>query len=426
MKRIFFHVWFVSILLLMIGLLCEIAFTYMFLSDDEVEFWNQMTSPVLMITADYVVDEAEEEAREERLTYVSETSGLEAKYLMYSDLPQHIHEQYQDGNTIIWDVTPVGELVYISSEKGSGILMMGPFYEYPYPDPFPRLILVIILGATLGISFWFILRPLDKSQMAIVHATQQISRGEFTIRLAPEETPAAPKLAKAFNEMSERIEALVGHQQRMLRVASHELRTPLAKLRFGVHLLETQSNSDRIKELELDLDELESLVESILLQAQLERTGLQITNEISVSDTVYEVVEEQQMLHPQIQIKLIHATKHIPNIIGSKILFRRALVNLISNATRYAKTIVQVSLNVQSKRVIITVQDDGPGIPLSKQQDAIRPFVKLDETSKHGLGLSIVEGVLQAHGGVFNLKTAALGGLEAEMIFPFSGEKSKE
>jgi two-component system osmolarity sensor histidine kinase EnvZ len=100
----------------------------------------------------------------------------------------------------------------------------------------------------------------------------------------------------------------------------------------------------------------------------------------------------------------------------------RALTNLIGNAVRYAGR-AEVSLGIGERAVRLTVEDDGPGIPAERRDEAMRPFTRLDEARNQnrgtgvGLGLSIAHDIARRHGGTLRLAhSERLGGLKAELV----------
>ena len=101
---------------------------------------------------------------------------------------------------------------------------------------------------------------------------------------------------------------------------------------------------------------------------------------------------------------------------------QRAFSNIISNAIRYS-TKTNVSLRVHNDEVTFSFDDDGAGIPEEKRQDAIRPFIRLEEsrnrrTGGAGLGLSITSDIVLSHGGELGLSDSPLGGLRVKVKLP--------
>jgi len=414
-RRLFLRLWVVALGLFVLGLLGQLAIAYTIWSDDEIGYWEGIYAPGLLVAADTVVDP---EGREAALAAVAAHARTDAAVQQLDAIPDEARQQLADGHRLGWVHATAGEFYYAPASDGHTVLVVGPLPSYPLPSPGPRLLLAAALAVSLGLVFWLVLRPLDRSQRAIAAATRRIADGQLDARLSPEQTPAAPELAGAFNEMGDRIQALVGQQQRMLRVASHELRTPLARMRLGLHLLDGELGGEhpRAAAMDRNLDELEGLVEDILLHARLERSGAGRQVEFSPDEAVREVVEEQLLLSPAVDI--VVALSEPPRLRASERLFRRALSNLLSNAVRYAESQVVVSSVVEQDSLLIVVDDDGPGIAASDHGAARRPFATLDERSRHGLGLSIVDGVMSAHGGEMVLLASPSGGLRVRLRWP--------
>jgi two-component system, OmpR family, osmolarity sensor histidine kinase EnvZ len=102
--------------------------------------------------------------------------------------------------------------------------------------------------------------------------------------------------------------------------------------------------------------------------------------------------------------------------------FKRCVLNLVGNATRYART-VSLSATNSDHVLSITVDDDGPGVPSEAREDVFKPFFRLDDArnldqSGTGLGLSIARDIARGHGGDVNLADSPLGGLRAEIRIP--------
>ena len=101
----------------------------------------------------------------------------------------------------------------------------------------------------------------------------------------------------------------------------------------------------------------------------------------------------------------------------------RAFSNIIENAARYAKKTIRITEHDSADQIEIIIEDDGPGIPDDKKRDALRPFVRLDEsrsdkTGGTGLGLSIAQTAIENHGGQMFLENSDLGGLRVRVVLP--------
>ncbi|GAA3080714.1 HAMP domain-containing sensor histidine kinase [Rhizobium viscosum] len=224
-------------------------------------------------------------------------------------------------------------------------------------------------------------------------------------------------LAKSLNDMRSRIRAMIDARTRMLRAISHDLRTPLTRLRLRA---ERSSEPSLRSALLADVDALTLMVEETLVylrkdiskenQLRADLPSMIVTACSDFADMGYSVAYRgaERFAYPCKP----HALK-------------RAIANLIDNGTKFAGH-VDVELLVKPDRTVsIRVTDDGPGIPAEFQANVLEPFYKLDSARNDrggfGLGLSIVQDIVQAHSGTLTLANATPHGLIVEINLPPAG-----
>lgn len=287
-------------------------------------------------------------------------------------------------------------------------------------NPHQLLVVVFFIGIVMSlISFTFLknqMRPIRR----LGRAADAFGRGQaVALRIAgATEVRAA---TKAFLQMRDRIERHIEQRTLMLSGVSHDLRTPLTRMRLALSMLEDDAET---RALIADVVEMETMIDRFL--------------EFARSEAVEPVVETD--LAELIAQRLQDAARHGRNVTwhtlepGLRVplrpqLFTRALDNLISNALRYG-TRAQVSLEWLADRVVVSVEDDGPGIAPEHHELAKRPFVRLDPArgasngSGAGLGLAIVVDAMRSHGGKLELgqgESPGFGGLVARLILPRGG-----
>jgi two-component system osmolarity sensor histidine kinase EnvZ len=173
-------------------------------------------------------------------------------------------------------------------------------------------------------------------------------------------------------------------------------------------------DKDLSKRLSEDVDEMEKMLNEYLQFASTEAKDKTETFDLSEL------------------VKNINNKYENPNIIndfdsqiyfnGRKNLIQRCINNLIDNSLKYGKKIV-VKIKKQNSNIIISIDDDGPGIPKSEYQNIIKPFYKIDKSrsdskSSVGLGLTISSGIAKSHGGDINFEKSKLGGLQVRISLP--------
>jgi two-component system sensor histidine kinase CpxA len=235
--------------------------------------------------------------------------------------------------------------------------------------------------------------------------------------------------------MAERIEALVGAQQRLLRDISHELRSPLARLNVALELARRRSGENpgnALDRIERESERLNELITELLTLTLLESGTEKIEKSpIDIERLVESIVEDSnfEARDRNRLVKIVSSRKIVVN--GSEEMLRRAVENVIRNAIRYTDegTSVEVSLNSQTMDeqpvALIRVRDHGPGVPVESLSEMFKPFYRVEDdrgrlTGGTGIGLAITERSVQLHGGAITVINASDGGLVVEMSLPSS------
>ena len=218
----------------------------------------------------------------------------------------------------------------------------------------------------------------------------------------------------AFIQMRERIERQLEQRTAMLTGVSHDLRTILT--RFKLQLALTGSKKADTEALDQDIDDMRSMLEGYLAFARGEASEDPGHFDLEV---YFQKLAEEARLRKRKLSTTVSGDRDVhvrPNA------FARLLSNVVGNAFRYART-VEVNASHGRGSLVVTVDDDGPGIPPAKREDVFKPFVRLDEArnldaSGNGLGLSIARDIARSHGGDITLDDSPLGGLRAVIKVP--------
>lgn len=267
-----------------------------------------------------------------------------------------------------------------------------------------------VILATIAIAF---LRKQINPILDLAKAAQSFGTGRDTGEFTPRGATEVKLAGQAFLDMKDRIARHVDQRTTMLAGVSHDLRTILTRFKLELAFL---GNNPKVKPLNEDVDEMQKMLEAYL--AFVRGDGGE-SAEVTRLDTVIRsaaqtAVTGQRQVEVTVDEGLVARVK--PNA------FRRLLVNIISNAVRYAKT-VSVKAAIAGPTLTVTVDDDGPGIPAAQRADAFRPFVRLDNARNldhtgTGLGLAIALDIARAHGGDVQLGDSPLGGLRAVVHIP--------
>lgn len=238
------------------------------------------------------------------------------------------------------------------------------------------------------------------------------------------------RLAVTLNAMLDRIDSATSRQRTFVGDAAHELRSPLASLRVqlevGQRLGPTADWKSLIDDVLVDVERLDRLVADLLMLARLDESGGRLTRRepVALDELVASVVRGYE--HARVPVAL--AAEPV-TINGDPDSLRRVAINLINNATRYATTSVQVRVESATRDgrpvALLTVVDDGPGIPETERERVFDRFYRVQEsrsreTGGTGLGLPIVRDIVRNHGGRVQLTARPDGahGLCAEVMLP--------
>lgn len=282
-------------------------------------------------------------------------------------------------------------------------------------------VLLLVVGA---VTWWIVgraLRPVED----IREEVERISARELDRRVpdAPGEDEIA-RLAATMNRMLDRLQSSQDRQRRLVSDASHELRSPVAAIRQHAEVAGEHPDATRVDELATavleETDRLQGLVEDLLVLARLDEGDESIAAEVDLDDVV---LAEAARLRRMTTIDVDTSGVGAGRVHGSAAALERVVRNLTENAARYARGRVALGLAQADGRVVLSVEDDGPGILPQERERVLERFVRLDGsrgrgTGGAGLGLAIVREVAASHGGEATLGESPLGGLRVEVRLP--------
>ncbi|GLQ20252.1 ATP-binding protein [Algimonas porphyrae] len=242
----------------------------------------------------------------------------------------------------------------------------------------------------------------------LADAADAFGKGQDVSNYKPHGAAEVRRAGQSFMRMRQRIRRHLDQRTLMLAGVSHDLRTPLTRLKLALSMAETKED---IAEARHDVDEMEAMLSAYLdfahgagrgdaIPVRLDELLLTLGEEESVPVTVSEPVTIDA--RPQ-QI-------------------RRAVLNLVNNARKYARD-PSIALWTTPDHLLIRIDDAGPGIPEDKREDVLRPFARMDDARTQnvegvGLGLAVARDIAQIHGGRLKLDDSPRGGLRATIQLP--------
>ena len=270
----------------------------------------------------------------------------------------------------------------------------------------------ITLPAILMIAIAIIfLKNQTRPIIKLAEASEKFGRGEDIDEFRPSGALEIRKAGLEFDKMRNRIMRHLNQRSEMLSGISHDLRTPLTRIKLQLAMIKDKNLSKKLSD---DVDEMEKMLNEYL---QFASTGARDKTEtFDLSELLENTIKKYE--NPNI---LKDFDKKI-YFNGRKNLIQRCINNLIDNSLKYGKKI-NIIIDKQKSNIIISIEDDGPGISKSEYENVVKPFYKIDKSrsetkSSVGLGLSISSDIAKSHGGDIDFEKSNLGGLKVKIILP--------
>ena len=268
----------------------------------------------------------------------------------------------------------------------------------------PSILLIII-----ALIF---LKNQTKPLVKLAKAAERFGKGDYVNDFRASGSLEIRKAAFEFDRMAKRINRHLNQRAEMLSGISHDLRTPLTRLKLQLAMLSQKNLSERMSR---DIDEMEKMLNDYL---QFAKTQIQESTSKIDLVAIFNSIKSQFNNE-----KLIIYSNDSVKFEGRPIALKRSFSNVVQNGLTYGNH-VYVNVQKRNARALITIEDDGPGIPEDQYKNVFKPFFRLDKSrslnqSGVGLGLAIVEDVINSHGGNIQLGKSKHNGLLVKIFLPF-------
>jgi signal transduction histidine kinase len=294
---------------------------------------------------------------------------------------------------------------------------------------------IVVIGFGAFVSARLIARPLAR----LSETANALGQGDLSARTGYDSDDEVGHVARAFDDMADRVEHLVGEERELLANVSHELRTPLARIRVAMDLA-AEGNAERarasVTDIATDLAELETIIDDILVSLRFERArhagapGLPLTTleETTPRGLAEQAIEKFRKRHPERPIEASYGDG-LANVVVDRVLLRRVLDNLLENAHKYspaAERPIAVRLFGDEENVVFEVSDRGIGIKAEDLANVFKPFFRVDRSRSRGaggvgLGLTLAKRIVEAHGGTIEVRSEPGVGTTVRVVMPGRG-----
>ncbi len=323
----------------------------------------------------------------------------------------------------------------ITTQRGS-YLLIAEVIPPPLAERVPGDILwVLKLGTIISALMCLIIAHyLSKPIERLRNATNELARGNLDIRVGAtigKRRDEIADLVRDFDSMAGELRNQIQSERNLLSGVSHELRSPIARMRLALALARTGDAHERnemLDRIEQDAIQLDTMLERILTVARLENGQYKPRFEsLSLNEVFDEVLDDARFEAAATDATITCSEDVLVNINGDPGLLRSAIENIVRNALFYSGEggKICVRLAVDDGHAVLTVRDNGKGVPEDALPLLFKPFFRVDDsrgttTGGMGLGLAIVRNAVAVHGGTVTARNVTPHGLEVELRLPIS------
>ena len=272
----------------------------------------------------------------------------------------------------------------------------------------PYAFYYLVLFSAIALLSWVLAFQFASPLNKLAAAVRRFGAGDLGARVRSTRRDEFGELARAFDQMADRIQTLVTAERRLLQDISHELRSPLARLSLAAELARTspdrESAAARVNK---EVRRLTDLVEILLEVTRAEGDASErSTDDVGLGALIMEIVEDCGMEASVRGCRLVLKGAGQSHLSGDRELLRRAIENIVRNAIRHAPegSAIEITLNGSPSNASLAIRDYGRGVPTEALTSIFKPFFRLDHARDSasggvGLGLAIAQRAIELHAG---------------------------
>jgi two-component system sensor histidine kinase CpxA len=272
----------------------------------------------------------------------------------------------------------------------------------------PYAFYYLVLFSAIALLSWVLAFQFASPLNKLAAAVRRFGAGDLGARVRSTRRDEFGELARAFDQMADRIQTLVTAERRLLQDISHELRSPLARLSLAAELARTspdrESAAARVNK---EVRRLTDLVEILLEVTRAEGDASERSrDDVALGALIREIVEDCGMEAGVRGCRLVLKGAGQSHLCGDRELLRRAIENIVRNAIRHAPegSAIDITLNGSPSNASLAIRDYGPGVPTEALSSIFKPFFRLDHARDSasggvGLGLAIAQRAIELHAG---------------------------
>jgi len=305
---------------------------------------------------------------------------------------------------------PEGLQIQVRLGDGSSVVVHAMRVGMPVSGWVMWLLAVQLL--VLAVCAWYAVRLVTRPLAQLSDAADHLGPDLKGRALAEEGPTEVAHAARAFNAMQQRIAGYMAERVEILAAISHDLQTPITRMRLRTELMDNEHDREKFRQ---DLDAMHSLVREGVTYARTLHGAAEPPLRIDADALLESMVADYEDVGQQVRLE----GKAGAPIVSRPNALRRILMNLIDNALKFGSD-VRLHVHAEDGRLVVSVFDNGPGIPPGELEAVLKPFYRVESsrnrgTGGTGLGLAIAHQLAMAMGAELQLHNRAEGGLEARL-----------
>ena len=339
-------------------------------------------------------------------------------------LPAELRDTLHRGESLVLETKDSVSLYFLLPMHRKILVMALPKEMVQNESTSLQLLLTsfFYLGVLLVVLIW--LYPLISRLRRLSATVKALGEGQLNQRIKVSRRSYISDIEEEFNRMAQQIATLIEDNKLLGNAVSHDLRTPLARLRFGIEALqETQNPKTQLKyqqHISRDIDEMEKLVEVLLNYARLDQAMISVNKQaIDLTSIASRCIES----HSQTPKEISWRPSQSVLVEGDQNYLEMLINNLLVNALQYSASAVAINLSCEDGMAVLSVEDDGAGIPVSMREKVLKPFTRGEQdqdnyiSNGYGMGLAIVTRIAQWHQAKIQIdESPALGGARISFV----------
>jgi signal transduction histidine kinase len=279
-------------------------------------------------------------------------------------------------------------------------------------------LLILLVGVVTWTATGRTLRPIERIRTEVEELSSQTLDRRVPV---PNTHDEIARLAQTMNGMLARLEAASARQREFISDASHELRSPVASIRAELEVALAHPAASNLRDVATgvlnETGRIERIVEDLLLLARLDEGAAPASATVDVGRMTRAATD--RVIAVDIDVDAADGLL----VKGSESELSSVVRNLLHNAARHARSKIAVAVASRDGMVIITVDDDGPGIPPTDRQRVFQRFTRLEHARSRtdggvGLGLAVVDRVVRHHNGSVTVTDRPAGGARFQVVLP--------